>query len=56
MLRDFSTKNYIRNNYNSQIDYIENNLCKKQDNRTPNNTNNIFNHINDYSNDVTDKL
>ena len=40
--KDFSTKNYISNNYKSQIDYIENNLYKKQDNRTFNNTNNII--------------
>ena len=51
--KDFSTKNYISNNYKSQIDYIENNLYKKQDNRTFNNTNNIYKHINNYSNDVT---
>jgi hypothetical protein len=51
--KDFSTKNYISNNYKSQIDYIENNLYKKHDNRTFNNTNNIYKHINNYSNDVT---
>ena len=51
--KDYSTKNYISNNYKSQIAYIENNLYKKQDNRTFNNTNNIYKHINNYSNDVT---
>ena len=53
--KDFSTNNYISNNYKSQIDYIENNIYKKQDNRTFNNTNNIYiyKHINNYSNDVT---
>ena len=50
--KDFSTKNYISNNYKSQIDYIENNLYKKQDNRTFNNTNNIYKHINQYSTDI----
>jgi len=50
---DYSTKNYISNNYKSQIAYIENNLYKKHDNRTFNNTNNIHKHINNYSNDVT---
>ena len=51
--KDFSTKNYISNNYKSQNDYIENNLYKKQDNITFNNTNNITKHFNNYSNDVT---
>jgi hypothetical protein len=51
--KEFSTKNYISNNYKSQIDYIENNLYKKQDNRTFNNTNHIYKHINNYSNDVS---
>ena len=34
-------------------DYIENNLFKKYDNRTFNNTNNIIKQINNHSNDVT---
>ena len=50
--RDFSTKNYISNNYKSQIDYIVNNLYKKQDNRRFNNTNNIYKGINQYSTDI----
>ena len=50
--KDYSTKNYISNNYKSQIAYIENNLYKKQDNRTFNNTNNIYKHINQYSTDI----
>ena len=50
---DYSSKNYMSKNYKSQIDYIENNLYKKQDNRTFNNTNNIHKHINNYNNDVT---
>ena len=53
ILKGFSTKNYISNNFNSQIDYIENNLYKKYDNRILNNTNNITKHINTYSNGVT---
>ena len=51
--KDFSTNKYISNNYKSQIDYIENNLYKKQDNRIFNHTSNITTHINNYSNDVT---
>ena len=42
---DFSTNKYISNNYKSQIDYIGDNLYKKQDNRTFNNTNNIYIYI-----------
>ena len=51
--KDYPYKTYVTNNYKSQIDYIENNLYKKQDNRICNNTNNITKHINNYSNDVT---
>ena len=36
--KDFSTKNYISKNYNSHIDYIENNLYKKHSNIIFNNT------------------
>ena len=50
---DYSTKNYMSKNYKSQIDYIEHNLYKKQDNITFNNLNNMYKHINNYSNDVT---
>ena len=42
----------MSNNYKSQIAYVENNLYKKQDNRTFNNTNNIYKHINQYSTDI----
>ena len=51
--KDFSTKNYITNVFRHNNDYIENNLYKKYDNRTVNNTNNITKHINNHSNDVT---
>ena len=50
--KDYSYKTYITNNYKSQIAYVENNLYKKQDSRTFNNTNNIYKHINQYSTDV----
>ena len=39
--KDYSYKTYITNNYKSHIGYVENNLHKKQDSRTFNNTNNI---------------
>ena len=41
----------MSNNYKSQIAYVENNLYKKQDNRTFSNTNNIYKRINQYSTD-----
>ena len=47
-----SYKTYVSNNYKSQIGYVENDLYKKQGNRTFNNTNNIYKHINQYSTDV----
>ena len=50
--KDYPYKTYISNNYKSQIAYVENNLYKKQDSRTFNNTNNIYKHINQYSTDV----
>ena len=50
--KDFSTKHYITNAVRNN-DYIENNLYKKYDNRTINETENITKHMNNYSNDVT---
>ena len=50
--KDYSYKTYVSNNYKTHIGYVENNLYKKQDNRTFNNTNNIYKHINQYSTDV----
>ena len=50
--KDYSYKTYVSNNYKSQIAYVGNNLYKKQDSRTSNNTNNIYKHINQYSADV----
>ena len=41
-VKDYSYKTYITNNYKSHIGYVENNLYKKQDSRTFNNTNNIY--------------
>ena len=45
-------KTYIGNNYKPQSAYVEINLHKRPDNRTFNNTNNIYKHINQYSTDV----
>ena len=50
--KDYSYKTYISNNYKSQIAYAGNNLYKRYDNRTSNNTNDIHKHINQYSTDV----
>ena len=50
--KDYSYKTYITNNYKSQIAYVENNPCKKQDSRTFNNTGHVYKHINQYSTDV----
>ena len=50
--KDYSYKTYVSNNYKSHIGYVENNLHKKQDNRTFSNTNNIHKHINQYTTDV----
>ena len=51
-IEDFSTKHYITNAFRSSNDYIGNNVYKKYDNRTFNNTNHTSKHINNYSNDV----
>ena len=51
--KDYPYKTYVANNYRSQIAYVENNLFKRTDNRTFNNTNNIIKNINNYSSDVT---
>ena len=50
--KDYSYKTYVSNNYKSHVGYVGNNLYKKQDNRTCNNTNNMYKHINQYSTDV----
>ena len=50
--KDYSFKTYVSNSYKSQIAYVKNNLLKKQDSITCNNTNNIYKHINQYSTDV----
>ena len=50
--KDYSYKTYITNNYKSHVAYVENNLYKKQDSRTFNNTNNIYKRINQYPTDV----
>ena len=50
--KDYSYKTYITNNYKSHIGYVENNLNKKQDSKTFNDTNKLYKHINQYSTDV----
>ena len=50
--RDYSHKIYVSNNYKPHAGYVENSLYKKQDNRTSNNTNIIYKHINQYSTDA----
>ena len=50
--KDYSYKTYVSNSYKSQIAYVENNLYKRSDNRTFNNTSNIPKHINQYPTDV----
>ena len=50
--KGYSYKAYTTNNYKSHIGYVGNNLYKKQDSITFNNTNNIYKHINHYSTDV----
>ena len=42
----------INNSCKSQIAYVENNLCKRYDNKMFNNTNNTCEHINQYSTDI----
>ena len=51
--QDLSTTHYITNVFRSNSDYIGNNVYKRYDNRTFNNTNGITKHINSHSNDVT---
>ena len=50
--KDYPYKTYISNNYKPQIAYVENNLYKRSDNITFNNTNNIYKHMDQYSTDV----
>ena len=52
MSRVIRIKTYFGNNYKSHTGYVENNMYKKQDNITFNNTSNIYKHINQYSTDV----
>ena len=51
-VRDYSYKTYMCNNYKSQIAYVENNMHKRFDNRTVNNTSYIYKRIKQYSADV----
>ena len=43
ILKKYSSKDYINNNYKSQIAYVENNLYKRSDNRTFGNTRTYLN-------------
>ena len=49
--KDYSYKTYTASNYKSHVGFVENYPYKKQDNRTFNNTNNIYKH-NQYSTDA----
>ena len=50
-LKYYSSKNYVSNNYKSQVAYVGNNLYKRFDNITLN-TNNISKNLNRYTTDV----
>ena len=52
LTKDCSSKNYISNGYKSHVAYVENDLYKRSDNRTFNNTNDISKNINQYTTDV----
>ena len=47
-VKGYSYKTYVSKIHKSQIAYVENNLFKGSDNKTFNNTDNIYNHINQY--------
>ena len=51
-VKDYPYKTYISNNFKSQIAFAENNIFKRYDNITFNNTNNICKHVNQYPTDV----
>ena len=53
---NYSYKTYTSNYYKSQIAHVENNIYKRSGNRTFNNTNNTFKHINQYATDVFNNL
>ena len=46
--KDYSYKTYVSKIHKSQIAYVGNNLYKRSGNRTFNNTNNIYKHINQH--------
>ena len=48
----FSFKTHVSKIHKSQIGYVENNQYIRSDNRTFNNTNNLYKHINQYPTDV----
>ena len=48
---DYSYKTCVSNSYNHRL-LVENNIYKRSDNRTSNNTNNTNKHINQYSTDA----
>ena len=50
--KEYSPNIYNITNYRSQIAYVENNLYKKSDNRTFNNTNNIYKNINQNNTEI----
>ena len=52
LFKDYSSNNYVSNNCNYQVAYVELNLYKRSDSRTSNNTHNISNNLNQYITDV----
>ena len=50
--KGYSPRVYNNTNYKSQIAYVENNLYKKSDNITFNNTNNMYKNINQNTTEV----
>ena len=51
-VKGYSYKADTTNNYKSHVGYVENNIYKRSDNRTSNNTSNTHKHIDKYSTDA----
>ena len=50
--KEYSPKIYNSTSYRTVLDYVENNLYKKYDNRTFNNTSNVYKNINQHNTEV----
>ena len=50
--KEYSPKIYNSTNYRTALDYVENNFYKKYDNRTFNNTNNVYKNIKAFNTEV----